>query len=199
MPPDPAHSVPPEPPRRRGAALVLVAAAGLGLVAVPWLLPGWPMSLLPRIEAGSPEYRVLLAVAQRVDAACARGDVEDLRASVTAGQWLRIGAWLEDAGRGLDAAALQEQGYLVGDLEGLPFLHGASGGRAAALVFYRGRPALGAGAGLGSLFALVFVWDGSEFLLHEKRSEALGPKDDRGVRAGAWAAELLDEAGRWPR
>lgn len=195
MPPDlKADSSPPPGPsgQRAGLRPLLLsglAVVGLGLAAVPWLLPGRPMRLPAVIEQGSPGYAALLAVARRVDAACAKGDVGRLRQLVTAGQWQRMAAWLKDAGRSLDAAALVEQRHLVGDLGELPFLCGASAGASAVLVFYRSRPGLGADR--GSLFALIFAWDGVSFLLHHKRSEALGPEDDAAARAETWAAELL--------
>ena len=85
MPPDPTPH--PTRPRGRGPLLGGLAALGLALVGLPWVLSGQPMRLPAVIEQGSSGYQELIAAARRVDVTCARGHVEGLRTRVTAGHW----------------------------------------------------------------------------------------------------------------
>ena len=176
---------------RNPVVLGVVASLGVLLVVAPWVAPR-SLDLPPEIRAGQPAQERLLQLARAVDGAFARGDVDGLRAQVTPAQWSRMDAWVRGAGRTLDAATLREQGYLIGDVDNMPYLHGASRADAAVLVFARG-PGIATSSDRRSLFGVRFAWDGWTLRLDGKRSLTVPPLDDLAARAVEWAAELLGE------
>ena len=178
-------------PVLQAAALTVMACFSLALIVYPWLRPQ-PLDLPPVIEQSTPAHGRLVQAAAAVDAVCATGDVRGLRAAVTDAQWREIGTWMRDAGRQLDAGTLREQGYLIGDLEAMPLIHGASEGDAAVAVF--SRRGLGRARVRDDLFAVKFGWDGHDLRFDGKQTLQLGPLDDRELRARAWARDLLAEA-----
>ena len=117
--------------RVHAGVLVLLGAAGVVMISLPWIESQRPMELPPLIEADSAGYRELLAVARSVDEACARGDVAALRARLTLAQWASLASWLRSMGKTIDPRVLRQRGHLIGDLAELQYLNGGAAGSTA--------------------------------------------------------------------
>ncbi len=156
--------------------LVATAAAGIALVAVPWVPATVPNTLPAQFDLGSMAGRSLLSVLQWHDEACMQADLVGFHERVTAGYARLFTRRLLQLGRSLDATALRA--YVGPDKsQGLAAmavhdnLGGWSAGDRACFV-------VGAMAGLPGVQGIVFQWDGKVFRLDAIEHQPSVDKDD---------------------
>ena len=154
-----------------------LGVSGAALVALPLAIAEPPVGLPPMFHEGTRGYEGLMSTATAVDRAFALGNLQLLRAAVTAEYMERLeDVFQRTAHRQLDRTALREQGVHIGNLRELRFLLGRSSGNRACLAYDMARRKRDGGYPVTrAVFALRFVWDESVFRLDARSVRKLQP------------------------
>lgn len=181
-----------------------IAAAGLVLVAAPWLVRrAAPMPLAVELppEAGAPP--LALATIDAVDRACRGGDVAAFRGWATSAFVDGLEEKLRWLGRRLDPAGLLAAGGpdgvggLGAELAARPFLGGACAGGRAVLLYDLADVAGDAGYPVRpGCKAVVLEWDGARLRLHQVHEQTLPPGADPAAARAELTRRLLAGSAR---